>query len=287
MSLKTNRYPRSWIGIATSLVLICVLIITQFSHERSDQPQVDVEMAEDSTSFNLAWPIGVRQIYRLQYNSQDSAQPFVDAAMGATSSEPMSASLQLVARVAVTGEGPGAIPGSSRVQFEIEACNEASWKAAGAEIWRNANDCNEMLDGAALGAEVAQTGRVLDVFDPPEASSAVQSLLQTLWLATQAELPAADHELDDEGYRRESETMHGTAKHLYLTQGVNPLVLERRTETYFDLRIAKGLAERPEVQAGGSTRFEFGDDGTLRRLGGEERLSVATAAGLELSLIHI
>jgi HEAT repeat protein len=81
-------------------------------------------------------------------------------------------------------------------------------------------------------------------------------------------------------YWVQERTLQGTAGHAYTLRVVDGTSLERRTEAYFDLRVAAGFDSPPDVDVSGRARFDIDDTRGLQRVEGREQLRVATAQGL-------
>ncbi len=225
----------------------------------------------------VAWPEGERRIYRLSYSSRDEVRPLVDD-LAAAAGEPMRSEIQLGATVAVTGLGEGAPEGSTRVVFEVLSCEEASWSVESVPVWPDVMACAEMLLGQRMAADLSPQGATLAVYDPPDAESAVQSLLQTLWLELQLSLPAEPVAEGGRWFAQERD-MQGMAARSYRLDSSDAPRIERRTEAYFEVRLAEGLRQPPTVDASGDASYSIDPDGRLRQAEGKDLLFVQTASG--------
>jgi hypothetical protein len=229
----------------------------------------------------IEWPAGERRIFRVRYESRDTTRPVFDETTRAGTAEPIESTMQLDATVAVTGEGEGAAPGSTRATFRVLSCEAADWSVAGGRPWPDARTCTAMLDGQTLGIEVSETGETLSVFDPPGAEPSIQGVLQALWLRLQAGLPDVPVANGDTYWAQEG-TLQGKAAHVYRVRAGSETTLERQTVGYFDLRIAQLMSTEPAVETSGRARFTIDATSLLQSAEGEERLVVRTELGTTL-----
>ena len=282
---NTINAKHTLIGLAI-LLIICLCFLGLRKPEARPEP-VKVSIAEKAPSTEwqprIAWPDGVRQVYRLTHRNNEEVRPIVDDGPASASGELMSSQLSLTATVAVTGAGIAPSGNAQRVTFEVLSCEDASWEIAGGVVWSDAAACEAMLVGSLLGADVKMNGVTTAIYDAPDSNTTSQSILQSLWLRLQATLPDAPVRMG-QSYDAQDKGLHGTADNEYTlrSEDEKQFVLERTTHAYMDVRNAAGLQRPPVVKAMGNATFTIGKEERLRHVQGVEKLAASTAAGVSI-----
>jgi hypothetical protein len=149
--------------------------------------------------------------------------------------------------------------------------------------WTDAAQCSSMLGGAYLGIEITPTGETTALYDPPDADTSAQSVLQALWLRVQTALPP-EPVAEGGTYWVQEKGLQGIAANVYRVGASDSgdILLERTTHRYLDVRAAAGLRRPPIVDASGAASFAIDARGLLRSAEGQERITVQTADGMSL-----
>ncbi len=276
-----TRTKVSAVAIAIGvLVALSAGVAMRASWERPAEPAAAALL---DTPESIHWPEARRQVYRVHFENRDEGRLVATGGPGNASGETLRSVLSLDGLVAVTGDGSGEASGTTRVTFEVLACERASWEIAGVAAWASAIDCTTALTGARLGADVSPRGLTSALYAPAGADEVTQGVLQALWLRMQFALPGVDLSAGAT-YRVEEAGLQGTARQGYVVRsGDGPderLRLERSTEALEDVRAASGLREPPVVSVAGSASAVIARSGRLARVAGEEQLDVRSRSGV-------
>ena len=154
--MKKNETIKSTVlALAAVSLLIAAIGLVMWSGERKN---AGATTYSNETHYEYAWVEGQRYRYELAFQASESLTPAAASPSASVRGESL-VNGELVIR-SYGRKGVNYVLG-----FELGACNEARVSVAGHSVVASVSDCEELLQGYEVFAEITSTGEVVAVYD--------------------------------------------------------------------------------------------------------------------------